>query len=319
MLRILLIYLSKSHWAQKFVLGFGLARKMALRFVAGEKLEDAVQVIQQLNEQSMIATLDHLGENVFTPTESRAAANAIIACLEAIEAEGLHANVSIKLTQLGLTLDEDLCIENITSILTRAKALNNFVRIDIEDFSVFDATIRVYRKMRANGFDNVGMAMQSYLYCAQDTTAALLKEDTTFRLVKGAYKEPADVAYPKKSDVDANFDRLTKQLMDASLDEKAPILSEDGKFPAIPALATHDEKRILFAKEYAKEIDLPSNKMEFQMLYGIRTDLQTSLIEEGYAVRVYVPFGTEWYPFFMRRLAERPANLWFFVVNLFRN
>ncbi|MBN2503025.1 MAG: proline dehydrogenase family protein [Anaerolineales bacterium] len=318
MLRSLLIYLSQAAWARRIVTGFGIVRRMALRFVAGETLEDAVAVIQTLNAQGMIATLDHLGENVYTPNKTLEATQAILECLDAIAAADLQANVSVKLTQLGLGLDETLCAENMHTILTRAQQRNNCVRIDIEDFGSLDATVRIYRKLRADGFNNVGMAMQSYLYCAEELTAELLEEGTTFRLVKGAYKEPPDVAYPKKADVDANFDRLTALLLDASSQAGAPTLSEDGRFPAIPAIATHDEARIVFAKEYAAKLNLPSGKMEFQMLHGIRRDLQSQLVEEGYPVRIYVPFGTEWYPYFMRRLAERPANLWFIVSNFFR-
>jgi proline dehydrogenase len=318
MLRSLLIYLSQATWARKLVTGFGMARRMALRFVAGETLEDAVATIETLNAQGMLATLDHLGENVYTPNETLQATNVILNCLDAIAEEGLRANVSIKLTQLGLTLDEALCVENLRTILGRARQRENFIRIDIEDFSVLDATVRVYRTLRAEGFDNVGMAMQSYLYRAEELTAELLKAGTTFRLIKGAYKEPPDVAYPKKADVDANFDRLTALLLDASKQESASALSADGRFPAIPAIATHDEARIAFAKAYAEEIGLPAGKQEFQMLHGIRRDLQAQLVAEGYPVRIYVPFGTEWYPYFMRRLAERPANLWFIVSNFFR-
>ena len=291
---------------------------MARRFVAGETLEDAVAVIHALNEQGLNATLDHLGENVYTPNKTLQATQAILDCLDVIAAEELRANVSIKLTQLGLTLDETLCLENMRKILTRASQQDNFVRIDIEDYGVLDATVRVYRTLRAEGFDNVGMAMQSYLYRAAELTAELLAEGTTFRLVKGAYKELPEVAYPKKADVDANYDRLTALLLDAAKKESAPALSADGRFPPIPAIATHDEARIAYAKAYAEKIDLPAGKLEFQMLHGIRRDLQSQLVAEGYPVRVYVPFGTEWYPYFMRRLAERPANLWFILSNFFR-
>ena len=172
--------------------------------------------------------------------------------------------------------------------------------------------------MREKGYDNVGMVMQSYLYRCVYDTQALIEQGCTIRLVKGAYKEPANLAFPKKKDVDDNFDHVMTILMDESLKENSPILSEDGKFPSIAAAATHDSDRVDFSKEYAEKIGLPKNKLEFQMLYGIRRELQDSLVKEGYSVRVYVPFGTEWYPYFMRRLAERPANIWFFISNLFR-
>ena len=171
--------------------------------------------------------------------------------------------------------------------------------------------------MREKGYTNVGMAVQSYLFRTEADTRRLTQDKVTIRLVKGAYKEPPEKAFPSKADVDANYDLLTKILIDASLAHQTK-LSEDGRFPAIPCIASHDEKRIAFAKQYAEKVGLPKNGMEFQMLYGIRRDLQEKLVKEGYPVRVYVPFGTHWYPYFMRRLAERPANIWFFITNFFK-
>jgi proline dehydrogenase len=193
------------------------------------------------------------------------------------------------------------------------------VRIDIEDSPYSDTTIELYNSMLSSGFtvQTVGMAVQSYMFRAEDDVKSLLEKGTSFRLVKGAYKEPSSVAYPKKSDVDANFDILASILIDASLARKTEI-SADGRIPPIPAIATHDEKRIAFAKSYAEKVGLPKSGLEFQMLYGIRRDLQEQLSKEGYPVRIYVPFGTHWYPYFMRRLAERPANIWFFVSNFFK-
>jgi proline dehydrogenase len=217
-------------------------------------------------------------------------------------------------------LDESICRQNLIRILERARQHNNFVRIDIEDTPYTDVTISVYNAMLERGFTtkNMGMAAQAYLYRAEADVRKLLETNTRFRLVKGAYKEPADKAYPKKADVDANYDLLTKILIDCNAKLEDNKLSADGRVPPIPAIATHDEKRIDFAKQYAQKVGLPKEGVEFQMLYGIRRELQEKLVKEGYPVRVYVPFGTHWYPYFMRRLAERPANIWFFVSNFFR-
>jgi proline dehydrogenase len=231
----------------------------------------------------------------------------------------VRSNVSIKLTQIGMGMDDAVCRANLTRILERARTYDNFIRIDIEDTPYTDQTIAFYQEMLNQGFtvQTVGMAVQSYLYRAEADTRQLVAFGTTFRLVKGAYQEPPELAYPKKADVDANYDTLTSILIDASLAQKTE-LSSDGRHPPIPAVASHDEKRIAFAKVYADKVGLPKQGLEFQMLYGIRRDLQEELCKEGYPVRVYVPFGTHWYPYFMRRLAERPANIWFFVSNFFR-
>jgi proline dehydrogenase len=217
-------------------------------------------------------------------------------------------------------LDDTLCSENLTRILNRAKEYKNYVRIDMEDTPYTDATIDLLNGALDSGFTirTVGLVVQSYLYRTEEDTRKLLERGVRFRLVKGAYKEPPDKAYPKKADADANFDLLSKILIDAALEAKSPTLSEDGRIPPVPAIATHDEKRIAFAKQYAEKVGLPKEALEFQMLYGIRRDLQEQLVAEGYPVRVYVPFGTHWYPYFMRRLAERPANVWFFISNFFR-
>ncbi len=318
MLRSFLIYLSKAAWAQKMVTGWGFAWKFASRFVAGTKIDDAIRVIRDLNGKGIHVTLDHLGENTSRPEEASEATAAIISALDEVKASGLCANVSIKLTQIGLGLDEELCAQNLERILARAKANNNFVRIDMEDTPYTDKTIRLYCRMRDKGYDNTGVVLQSYLYRTEADARQLLASGTKIRLVKGAYQEPADKAFPKKADVDANYDLLTKLMMDAALEQHAPRESKDGCFPPIPAIATHDEKRIGFAKNYAAKISLPRDAFEFQMLYGIRRDLQEQLVKDGYEVRVYVPYGTHWYPYNMRRLAERPANLWFFLGSYFR-
>ncbi len=319
MLRSFLIYLSKAAWAQKMVTGWGFAWKAASRFIAGSTVADAIKAVKTLNEKGINTTLDQLGEHTTTPEEANRSADGIINLLSEIQKAGVRANVSIKLTQIGMGMDDEVCLANLERILVSAKENRNFIRIDIEDSPWVDKTISLYDAMMAKGFSNrnFGMAVQSYLFRAEKDTRTMLEKGTTFRLIKGAYKEPPEVAFPKKADVDANYDLLASILIDASLAQKTEI-SKDGRIPPIPAIATHDEKRVIFAKDYAKKVGLPKTGMEFQMLYGIRRDLQESLAKEGYPVRVYVPFGTHWYPYFMRRLAERPANIWFFISNFFK-
>ena len=320
MLRSFLIYLSQAGWAQRMVTGWKLAWKIASRFVAGESVQDAIRVIQKLNAKGIVATLDQLGEHTTTAEEATQSAEGILNGLDEIDKVGVQANVSIKLTQIGMGLDDSLCRDNLIRILHRAKEYKNYIRIDMEDSPYTDTTIELLNSALDEGFNirTVGLVVQSCLFRTEEDTRKLLERKVRFRLVKGAYKEPPDKAYPKKADVDANFDLLTKILIDAALEAKSPKLSEDGRIPPVPAIGTHDEKRIDFAKQYAEKVGYPKEALEFQMLYGIRRDLQEQLAAEGYPVRVYVPFGTHWYPYFMRRLAERPANIWFFVSNFFR-
>ncbi len=320
MLRSFLIYLSKAAWAQKMVTSWSFAWRAASRFVAGETVADAIRAIRELNAKEINATLDHLGEHTSTVEEANKATDDILLILNEIDKAGVKSNVSIKLTQIGMGLDEEICSQNLIRILERAREHNNFIRVDIEDTPYTDVTISIYKAMLERGFTTrqVGMAVQSYLYRAEADTRSLLELGTRHRLVKGAYKEPPDKAFPKKADVDANFDLLAKIIIDAALKFESNRISPDGRIPPIPAIATHDEKRIAFAKQYAEKVGLSKDAIEFQMLHGIRRDLQEGLVKEGYPVRVYVPFGTHWYPYFMRRLAERPANIWFFVSNFFR-
>jgi len=318
MLRSFLIYLSKAAWAQRLVTGWKFAWRAASRFVAGNTIEDAINVVRELNANGINATLDHLGENTSTRAEAIKAADDIIELLDQVNASGVRANVSVKLTQIGLALDESLCAQNLERILTRARKYKNFVRIDMEDTPYTDQTLRMYRAMRGKGFQNTGVVVQSYLYRTEKDTRELLAEGARFRLVKGAYKEPPELAYPKKRDVDANFDLLTQIMIDASKAGGSPTVSADGRFPPIPAIGSHDPKRLDFARTYAEKVGLPKQALEFQMLFGIRRDLQEQCLKAGYPVRIYVPYGTHWYPYFMRRLAERPANVWFFVSNFFR-
>ena len=320
MLRSFLIYLSKAAWAQKLVTNWGLAWHAASRFVAGERVADAVRAVRELNEKGINATLDHLGEHTSTADEAEKATDDILLVLNEIEKARVRANISIKLTQIGMGLDEEICRQNLVRILEQVKKCNNFLRIDMEDTPYTDITISLYLSMLQRGFNTcqVGIVVQSYLYRTEADLRKLLNYRTHIRLVKGAYREPADKAYPKKADVDANFDLLTKIMIDAALKIELNKISPDGRIPPVPAIASHDEKRIQFAKQYAEKVALPKEAIEFQMLYGIRRDLQEQLVKEGYPVRVYVPYGTHWYPYFMRRLAERPANIWFFVSNFFR-
>ena len=320
MLRSFLIYLSRAAWAQRLVTGWGVAWKAASRFVAGERIEDAIRAIHELNEKGIHATLDYLGEHTSTLEEANKATDDILSVLNKIDKAGVKANVSVKLTQIGMSLDEEICRQNLARILERIKKSGNFLRVDMEDTPYTDITISLYRSMLERGFTTaqLGLVMQAYLYRAEVDTRALLEKGTHIRLVKGAYNESADKAYLKKADTDANFDLLSKIIIDAALKIENNCLSSDGRTPPIPAIASHDEKRIDFAKKHAEKVGLPKNAIEFQMLYGIRRDLQEQLVKEGYPVRVYVPFGTQWYPYFMRRLAERPANIWFFISNFFR-
>jgi proline dehydrogenase len=320
MLRSFFIYLSKAAWAQKLFTSWSIAWRAASRFVAGESVADAIRAIRELNEKCINATLDQLGEHTSTIEEAERATEGILILLDEIDKAGVRANVSIKLTQIGMGLDEEICRQNLVRILEQVKKHGNYVRIDMEDTPYTDITLSLYYSMLQRGFNvnQVGMVVQSYLYRTEADVRKLLEYNTHLRLVKGAYKEPSDKAFPKKADVDANFDLLTKLMIDAACKIEANRISTDGRVPPIPAIATHDEKRIAFAKQYAEKVGLPREALEFQMLYGIRRDLQEQLVKQGYPVRVYVPFGTHWYPYFMRRLAERPANIWFFVSNYFK-
>ena len=324
MLRSFLIYLSKAGWAQNIITHWGLASQIAKRFVPGSKLDDALQVARELNSRGFTTSLNQLGEHTNTPDDAQQVADSIYTLLDSLGVDPpsgtlsvLRTNLSLKLTQIGMGLDETLCAETLERILARAKKNNTFIRIDMEDTPYTDKTINLIYAMKSKGYDNLGLVIQAYLYRSEADLRRLLNDDVRIRIVKGAYKEEPDKAYPHKADTDANYDLLTKILLDASL-EKNSSISDDGRTPPMSAFATHDEKRITFAKIYAEKIGLPKSGFEFQMLYGIRRDLQEQLLKDGYLVRVYIPFGPQWYPYFMRRLAERPANLWFFVSNLLR-
>jgi len=320
MLRSFFIHLSKAGWAQRLVTNWSFSWRAASRFIAGVGAEDAIRVVRELNAKGINATLDHLGEHTSTAEEANNAADEILSILNDIDKAGVRANISIKLTQIGMGLDEDICSQNLVRILDQSKKNKNFLRIDMEDTPYTDITISLYHSMLDRDFttSDVGLVIQSYLMRSEEDIRKLLGEGTRIRLVKGAYNEPPDKAFPKKADTDANYDLLTKIMIDAALAIEENKLSVDGRIPPIVAIASHDEKRITFAKQYVEKVGLPKEALEFQMLYGIRRELQERLVGEGYPVRVYVPFGAQWYPYFMRRLAERPANIWFFISNYFR-
>lgn len=319
MLRSFFILMSKATWARRLITGWSFAWNAASRFIAGEKLEDAIRAIRQLNSKGIMATLDRLGEHTTNPEEAELATKDILHIFDVIDESGVRANVSIKLSQIGLLLDKGLCAENLRQILQHAQEKGNFVRIDMEDSLTVDDTLDLYHHMRETyHFDNTGLVIQSYLYRSAGDIEKIMAMGGKVRLCKGAYKEPDEVAFPKKQDVDENYDRLVKRIIDSTLSQGSPEFSPDGKHPPILAVASHDETRLTNAKAYAKQVGLSQKAIEFQMLYGIRRDLQEQTVQDGYQVRVYVPYGTEWYPYYMRRLAERPANVWFFVSNFFR-
>ncbi|MFC2063668.1 proline dehydrogenase family protein [Chloroflexota bacterium] len=318
MLRSFLIYLSKVEWARNIFANWDFAWKAASRFIAGETIDEALTVVKNLNKDGIYATLDQLGENTTSLEEAKFATDGILEILDKIEKLDVKSNVSIKLTQIGLSLNEQVCTENLTKIVQKAKDNNNFIRIDMEDTPYTDQSIKLLRKLREMGYQNIGIVLQSYLYRTEKDTRGLLKEGVTFRLVKGAYDEPAKLAYPKKRDVDDNFDKLAEIMLDGAFEQGEREVLSNGRFPPVTALGTHDSDRIEKAIYYQELKGLPKEALEMQMLYGIRRDLQYQLSGQGYPVRVYVPFGTHWYPYFVRRLAERPANIWFFLSNYYK-
>lgn len=307
MLRTALLYLSEAQWAKNLVMNIGPARRSAERFVAGNTLQDGINAARRLNDRGLDVTLDHLGESVTDEAGALQATEAYIAMLNAIAESQVSATASLKLTQLGLDIREELCMDNMRRILTLARDTGNHVTIDMESSDYTDATLRIFRELREE-FENVGTVIQTYLYRSEDDMRALAQQGAFVRLCKGAYKEPADRAFPDKSDVDANFVHLTELFLSAEARAAGAYLG----------IATHDEAMIDAAIRYIKAHNVPLDTFEFQMLYGIRSRLQEQLRDDGYKVRIYVGYGTEWYPFFMRRLAERPANLWFILSNFFR-
>ena len=305
-LRGVLIYLSQAGWARNIISNWGVSWRVASRFVSGTNREAAIATTRVLNDKGLLVTLDYLGESCTTPEEALQARTEILHLLDDIEKHKLRANVSLKPTQLGLKLDPQLAYENIRLVVQKAKSVGNFIRIDMEDHPTTDATLNIFRQLRyTDGLDNVGVVIQSYLYRSEGDIEQLIGNGARVRLCKGAYAEPPEVAYPQKPDVDANYLNLSRML----LSDKA---QSNGVYPAF---ATHDPAMINDLKLYIAANKISLDSFEFQMLFGIRRDLQSALAQEGYRVRVYVPYGEAWYPYFVRRLAERPANIWFFISN----
>ena len=318
MLRTFFVSLSHASWAQKTISNWGFARRSAARFIAGESISDAIQAVRQLNAAGINASLDHLGENTLDPAGAERATGEIISIIEEIDRAGVRANVSIKLSQIGLTLDEKVCQLNLAKILAKAASRGVFIRIDMEDSTTTALTVQAVRQAFTSGHENVGLVIQAYLRRSENDIRDLLQHPVRVRLCKGAYQEPAAIAYPQKADVDANYDRLCRMLIEGALAAGSLRASADGRTPPIPAIATHDPARIENARKLIDKLGIARDAVEFQMLYGIRRDLQSQLASSGYPVRVYVPYGTQWYPYFMRRLGERPANIWFFLSNYFK-
>jgi proline dehydrogenase len=297
MLRQALLYLSNQQRVFRFVRNNRFARRFAQRFVAGETLDDALRGVEPLNRKGITASLDLLGESVRTEREAQAAAREILTMLDRISERQLDSNVSMKLTQMGLDLSEELCVALMHDIVGRARDLRTFIRIDMEGSAYTERTLRLFEdRLHPSYGDHVGIVLQSYLYRTLADVERAIAISARVRLCKGAYNEPPTVAYAEKADVDANYVRCMHRLL------------SEGNYPGI---ATHDERIIKEAKRYARANGVGPERFEFQMLYGVRRDLQEQLVREGWRMRVYVPFGTQWYPYLMRRLAERPSNLAF--------
>jgi proline dehydrogenase len=351
MLRGTLLFLSRSERARRAVLALPGAQRAARQFVAGETLAQGVEAVRALQAKGMLATLDHLGENVRTAEEAGAARDAYLNVLREIARRKLPSTISVKLTQLGLDISENICRDNLCMLVEEAERLGEFVEVDMESSAYTERTLRLVAEMRHNqsrrgstdahhpereskdrkgashkdapplalralnatepgaqtsggAIGSVGAVIQAYLYRSEKDVRELLKHQTSIRLCKGAYNEPAEVAFPRKEDVDANYVRLTRVLLESGLYHR---------------IATHDLRMINAAKRMVAELSLGKNRFEFQMLYGVRSDLQEQLAKEGYRVRVYIPFGKAWFAYFMRRLAERPANLWFALRSILRS
>jgi len=304
MLRSTLLYLSNQPRIFRFVRNNRLAKSLARRFVAGETLDEALTAVKALNAKGITASLDELGESVTNEHAARATRDQYLRILDSIAAAGLNANVSVKLTAMGLDISEELCVSLMHDLLDRARKHRTFVRIDMEGSAHTEITLRLFEERFFPSYrEHVGIVLQSYLYRTWADAERAVELRCRVRLCKGAYKEPATVAFPDKKDVDEHYLRC------------AQLLLERGNYPG---LATHDTRLITAAKKFARRQGIAAERFEFQMLYGVRRDLQEALVREGYRMRVYVPFGTQWYPYLMRRLAERPANLAFMTGNIVR-
>lgn len=304
MLRASLLWLSNRQSLEGFIRRNGLAKKLASRFVAGETPEEGVAAVRELNRNGITASLDLLGESVTKREEAEQARDTYLETLDRIRAAGVDANVSVKLTQMGLDIAEELAVANLSAIIERAASHGSFVRIDMESSAYTERTLDLFKRVLYPRFGNaVGVVLQTYLRRTPQDLEEMIGLGARVRLCKGAYQEPPELAFPEKRDVDEMYETCMQRLLDR------------GNYPG---LATHDEKIIAAAREFVMAKAIPSDRYEFQMLYGVRRDLQVKLRREGYRMRVYVPFGTHWYPYLMRRLAERPANLRFVVGNVWR-
>jgi len=303
MVRSILLKLSESKGFAHWVTTNSSTRRMSHRFVAGETLDEALQAARQCNDAGMLATLDYLGENVSTAADAQKARDAYIEIFDRISKEKLNANVSCKLTQLGLDLSPEFCEGQVLSIAERAAAYENFLRIDMESSIYTQRTVELVKRVRTQT-PSVGAVIQSYLYRSESDVQDLLSYGCRIRLCKGAYKESEEVAFPRKADVDANYVKLMRMLLPSGF---------------YHGIATHDPQMIAATIRCASENNISKDDFEFQMLYGVRTDLQRRLVRDGFRVRIYIPYGRDWFPYFMRRLAERPANLIFFLRNFLRS
>ena len=301
-MRSFFIFLSKRKLLRRWFETSSLAQRFSTRFVAGHDLDEALAVSRNLNAEGDTVTLDHLGESVTSLDEAASARDVYLRTLSAIHDSGIQGNVSLKLTQFGIDLSAEQCRANVELLVKRAAELQGFVRVDMESSEYVDRTLDLVTGLHAQ-YGSVGVVIQSYLYRSKQDVEKLCERGIRVRLCKGAYLEPHSVAFPHKHQVDQNYVELMKLLLDK------------GTYPAI---ATHDEKMIQATKAYAASRNIPRDAFEFQMLYGIRRDLQRQLAADGYRMRVYIPFGKAWYPYYMRRLAERPANVFFILRNLFR-
>src|SRR5256886_17170035 len=302
--RSALIYLSRQEGLKNFAARFGLFKKLTTRFIAGETTDEAIAAIRDINAKGCSASFDHLNEGVQSVEGTEAEVREDLSVLAKIDETGIDSNVSIKLTQFGLEIDPELAYRNARRIVEEAVRRGNFVRVDMEGSNVTKVTLDIFKRLRSEfGLNDVGIVLQSYLYRTMDDAKDLLKIPSRIRLCKGAYDEPPSIAYPDKKDVDENYVRVMQLLL------------ASGTYHGI---ATHDPKMLDATIEFAQREGIGKDAFEFQMLYGIRRDLQEQLARDGYGMRVYVPYGKHWYPYFMRRLAERPANIWFVLKNPFR-
>lgn len=308
MWRTVFVSLSRNRTMKHRVMRWRFVGRAAARFVAGETLEDGVRALQELEAHGIRGILDHLGENVESSLDAGRATEDYLLALDQLALLGLRPHLAVKLTHLGLDIGDELCERNLRRVVERAAEAGTVVEIDMESSAYTDRTLALYRRL-APVYPNTRLAIQTYLYrSAQDVERLIEEGIARIRLCKGAYQEPPHIAYPRKRDVDASYIRLMERLLSAEARAKG----------AFVAIATHDERIIRRALQRIEEWSVPREAFEFQMLYGIRRDLQVMLARQGFLVRVYVPYGTEWYPYFMRRLGERPANLWFVARNLIR-